>query len=170
MRDATVATLVREVMSRTVIGVPPGMSVADALELANEHAISHLPVIEGGHARGLVCTCDLEEAELGADVFGVMHTPAVDIDPERTLGEAAAVMSKTGVGSLVVVSAQEIVGMLTRTDFERIGLAKTAFADNSCTGCGSYHHVHADAGGIWWCSACRAHRGPAAPEELGSGD
>lgn len=163
---------VRDVMSRDVVAVAPTMTVADALDLAHEHAISHLPVVAGGRAVGVVCTCDMEAAALDTDVSAIMHSPPVSIASECLLAEAAATMADRGVGSVLVLSGSSLAGIVTRTDFERVGLAEAAFGEQRCSVCRGYQHVHFDPRcGYFLCAACRAGARPAKDDSvLGGGD
>ena len=47
----------------------------------------------------------------------------IGIGPERTIHDAAVVMEQTGVGSLVVIDDDRIVGIVTDRDLVRRGLA-----------------------------------------------
>jgi predicted transcriptional regulator len=149
-------TRVKAAMTGTVIGVAPGMTVADALALARERGVSHLPVVDQGRALGVLCTCDLEDATLSSDVSAIMHAPPVSVTQEETLAEAATTMASSGVGSLLVLSELQLVGILTRSDIERAGLAEAAFGERRCSSCGTFHHVRIDPRcGYWMCTACR---------------
>lgn len=149
--------VIREVMSKIVIGVEPGMSVRDALGLATEHGVSHLPVVSDGQPLGVVCACELREAPESSDVSAVMHSPPASVRPDQTFREAIRVMAELHVGSVLVLSNQEIVGILTRTDVERAGLARAAFGDRHCARCGTYQHVRAvGSSGTLLCWHCRS--------------
>lgn len=169
---ATGLTPVREIMSQAVLGVEPGMRVVDALGFAREHAITHLPVVVAGRAVGVVCTCDLEDAKLDSDVSSIMHAPPVSIGSECLMAEAAATMAEHGVGSVLVLTGERLAGIVTRSDFERVGMAEAAFGDQRCSVCRSYQHVHVDPRcGYLLCAACRAGaRCAKEGSELGGGD
>ncbi len=170
MSPSTTASKVAELMTKKVFGVDPAMQVSDALDLAREHHVTHFPVVQFGRALGVVCTHDLEEVGLQSDVSAVMHSPAATIPVESSVGDAAKVMAERGVGSLLVVEKDDIVGIVTRSDFERAGLGEAAFGDQHCSSCGTYEHVKLDPKcGYWLCSECstRAHNGAV---ELGEGD
>jgi predicted transcriptional regulator len=149
-------SLVRDAMSRPVVGLEPTMSVADAVELARERRVTHFPVVARGATIGVVCTCDLDEAPLSSDVSSIMHVPAASVSADDSLNHAAALMAKLGVGSLIVVSGDETVGILTRTDLERCGLADVAFGEQRCSACREIQHVRLDQRcGYWLCASCR---------------
>lgn len=148
--------LVRDSMTRTVRAIEPGTKVDEAIAVMREHSVSHLPVVKEGIAVGVLCTCDLEAAPADSDVSAVMHSPVVSVPPNRTLAEAAELMSARGVGSVLVLDGHELVGILTRTDLEKAGLVEAAFGERRCNRCQSYHHVRADRCGYLLCAECRA--------------
>jgi predicted transcriptional regulator len=162
---------VRDYMTRDVFGVLPKLSVMEALERAKQRQITHLPVIVDSKVVGIICTCDLEDAALSESISAIAHSPALTIAPDAKLSDAAHWMTKAAVGSLIVETDGKMVGILTRTDLERAGLADLEFRESACLGCGSFEHVHPNASGEWWCARCRARRGPAhAGDEIGVGD
>jgi len=128
-------------MSRVVIAVEPGMRVRDALGLAQEHGVTHLPVVADGRPMGVVCACELDGAPAETDVSTLMHSPPVSVSPDDRFDSAIGVMVKHEVGSVLVLRGLEILGILTRTDVERAGLAEAWFGDRRCGTCGSYQHV-----------------------------
>ncbi|MFO0564580.1 MAG: CBS domain-containing protein [Polyangiaceae bacterium] len=165
-------TPVREALSGVIFGVLPTMRVSEALDFIREHGVTHLPVVVEGRAAGVVCTCDLEDARLDAFVSSVMHTPVVSVPHNASLGEAAVLMAERGVGSVIVTEEERPLGILTRTDFGRFGLAEAAFGERRCFVCKTYDHVRMDERcGYFLCGACRAgSRAPRDDQELGSGD
>jgi signal-transduction protein with cAMP-binding, CBS, and nucleotidyltransferase domain len=165
-------TAIREIMSKGVFGIEPGTRVLEALDVASEHSVTHLPVVDGGRVVGVVCTCDLEEAQLDLDVSAVMHSPAVTVESNVLVADAAVVMAAHGVGSVLVMTGDRLDGIVTRSDFERVGLAEAAFGDQRCSVCRGYQHVHlSERCGYFLCATCRAAARPAREgSELGGGD
>jgi acetoin utilization protein AcuB len=51
-----------DVMPRSVITAPPGMSLALAQRLMDDHRLRHLPVVQEGQLVGLVSDRDLRQA------------------------------------------------------------------------------------------------------------
>jgi len=151
-------------MSHIVVGVEPGMNVRDALGLAMEHGISHLPVVAEGQPLGIVCACELESAAKTSEVSAVMHAPPQSVGPEQKFEEAIRVMAERQIGSVLVLSGDEIVGILTRSDVERVGLAREAFGDRHCAECGTYQHVRAvPPAGTLLCWNCRSSKAASEP-------
>jgi CBS domain-containing protein len=160
---------VSEVMSVHVVAVPPNLEASRAVDLAHEKRVEHLIVSRGSELVGVLCTCDLWEA-VRAPVAAVMSTPPVTIGARSTLGEAAALVSSTGVGCLPVLDHGRVVGVLTRGDLARLGLID--LTDLTCASCGSHHHVRRLAGyDSAFCALCLDSAPPVGTyDELGWGD
>jgi CBS domain-containing protein len=58
-----------------------------------------------------------------------IYRSGVGIGPERTLREAAEIMTSAGVGSLAVVEGDRLVGIVTDRDLVRRGLARGLASD-----------------------------------------
>jgi CBS domain-containing protein len=137
---------VRDVMTRSVITVPPEMSLREVARLLTEHQISGVPVVDAsGAILGVVSEADLLVKQLSRPVshrpldwiIGERHdpdelrrhaattaaesmtSPAVSIDADRPLREAAAVMVDRSVNRLPVISDGRLVGIVTRADLVR---------------------------------------------------
>lgn len=137
---------VSDVMTRTLIGVPPEMPLRDVARLLSEHRISGVPVIEEGTCIGVVSEADLLVKQLGRSVsrrmpiewiIGEHHnatelrrraattareamtSPAVTIAEDRPVREAAALMVDRKVNRLPVTRDGRIVGIITRSDLVR---------------------------------------------------
>jgi CBS domain-containing protein len=74
-----------------------------------------------------------------------MRRSGVGIEPDRTIHDAAAVMEQTGVGALVVLDGERLVGIVTDRDLVRRGLAKGLLADARIDGIMSSPVVTIDA-------------------------
>ena len=62
-------------------------------------------------------------------IIEAIHRSGVGIAPERTIREAAAIMSSAGVGSLAIVDHDRLVGIVTDRDLVRRGLARGLESD-----------------------------------------
>ena len=110
------------------------LSVAD--DLLSMERIRHLPVLdEDGSLAGIVSQRDLFRGSLARalgygetaqqkllDMLVVKEVMTIQVEtvaPDAPLAEAAARMVKKGIGSLVVVDGDHIVGILTEGDFVR---------------------------------------------------
>lgn len=129
---------VGELMSRDVVTITTSESCHDAIALMHRKRIRHLPVVdEAGGLAGIVTDRDLRHRlftpaswkHLGSvpvdtllaavPVTEVMSTPVVTASPEDDLETAARLMLEDKVGSVPVVHARRLVGILTETDLLR---------------------------------------------------
>lgn len=138
---------VKDVMTKTVIGVLPQATVADALDIMMRSRVSGLPVIDETESLvGIISEADfLHRSELdtahhapwvesiflpgrAAEIHARAHARRVNeimsarvatIDENASLGEAVALMENRHVKRLPVVGGGKVVGMITRADFVR---------------------------------------------------
>ena len=138
---------VRDVMTREVISVAPEAPLRDVARLLCEHRISGVPVVDAeGACIGVVSEADLllkqvsrqQPARLSLEWFlspppdpdelrrrkavtaaAAMTSPALTIEADRPLRDAASLMVDRGVNRLPVVSGTALVGMITRADLVR---------------------------------------------------
>jgi PAS domain S-box-containing protein len=117
---SAVDTRVSEVMSCPVISVSPEVSVLEAGRIAEERHVKRLPVIDSGKLVGIVTQTDLIRVltsyGMWRDVAEIMTRDVVTVQRDATVAEAAAVMSGRGISGIVVMQAEQIVGVLTERD------------------------------------------------------
>ena len=129
---------VRELMSRNVMTVGPEDSCLEAVARMHRSGVRHLPVVDPmGELIGIVTDRDLRhhlfarhvleevgtiavDALLkGAPVSEIMSSPVLSTDADDDLIEAARVMREDKVGSLPVVDAGRVIGIVTEMDVLR---------------------------------------------------
>ena len=129
---------VSQLMTRNVVTIETSDSCLEAVARMHRAKVRHLPVVEaGGYLVGVVTDRDLrhhlfkphvlrEIGGLAVDVLlkpvpvsEIMSAPVVSIDPGADLTEAAGLMRDQRIGSLPVVDAGRVVGILTETDLLR---------------------------------------------------
>jgi acetoin utilization protein AcuB len=154
--------LVSEIMSRPAITIEPGARVEDVFGLAERRAVHHFPIVDHGALVGLVCTCDLRDASPHACASDLAHQRVVTISPDGNADEAALLMARESVGSIVVVGADGVVGMLTREDVARSAPELAGLIEEGhCSACGTRHHLKPGPNNEFLCADCL---------ERGSGD
>jgi CBS-domain-containing membrane protein len=163
------ATNVERIMSQPVVGVSPAMPASEALELAQEHRIHHLAVVEHGHAIGMVCTCNLEDSEPLASVRASMRCPPLSTGCLASAEEALQLMNRHQVGSLLVLNDRKLVGIVTRRDLQQSGLAMFEDPRGFCSCCGSLAHLRAHVTGAL-CADCADRSRASQVYEHGGGD
>jgi CBS domain-containing protein len=125
-------------MQRNVVTIDRSTSCHEAAARMAQRRMRHLPVVgPSGALVGVVTDRDLRHRLLGPVASGevdhvsledilkatavedVMSTPAVTAAPEDDLGAAARTMHQRKIGSLPVVEAGRVVGIMTETDLLR---------------------------------------------------
>lgn len=122
---------IEQVMTKKVITVTPEYTLEDALRVAKENKIRHLPVAEEGRLVGLISDRDLravcpstlcpEDPELLRNTLikDIMHNEVITIHPLDFLEEAARLLYEYKIGCLPVVRNNDLVGIVTETDVLR---------------------------------------------------
>lgn len=134
---ATVSTSglrVRDVMTRDVVTVNPNDKLLEPDRLMKLEQVRHMPVIDDdGALVGILSQRDFFDSALirglGYGTHGqeklldtflvkdAMKTDIVTIAPDGTLAEAAARLLDKKIGCLPVVDGEELVGIITESDF-----------------------------------------------------
>lgn len=135
--------LVKEWMSTTVITIDPGASLSDAIDLLKVHHISLLPVVKGDKLVGVLSDVDLkpfisplkkanDPALWGSLVLSrirvedIMSRAPVRVSVDDMVEEAADALLKNQVSGVVVVDRQnQMVGVITQTDINRVLVSVT---------------------------------------------
>ncbi|HSM38425.1 MAG TPA: CBS domain-containing protein [Candidatus Limnocylindrales bacterium] len=136
---------VRDVMTDKVISVHPETPLKEVARSLAEHGISGVPVVDDDNrVLGVVSEADFllkeqdqpqpgrsllfswvfdreegqrVEAKLHATTAGAcMSRPAITVETDRGLREAAALMTRHGINRLPVVDDGRLVGIVTRAD------------------------------------------------------
>ncbi len=116
---------VRDVMTEDVETIPAGESAENALRRMRGRRIRHLIVTLGTETVGVISEGDLDA--LGTSrrfqmVGDVMSSPAITVEPEMTIRQAANLLRGRTIGCLPVMEHGRLVGILTTTDLlELIG-------------------------------------------------
>jgi acetoin utilization protein AcuB len=110
-------------MTRSVHMIGTKSPLTEAHRLMNDHAIRHLPVLEGGRLVGMLSQRDLHLIETLKDVVPkevlveeAMSQDAYTVAPETPLADVAREMALHKYGSAVIVRGKEVLGIFTTTD------------------------------------------------------
>jgi predicted transcriptional regulator len=157
-------------MSVPVVTVGPDAQVQEVLALADRKGVHHLPIVADGKLVGIVCTCDLQELSPEASVMQAAWRFVVTVPLDSVLSDAARLMALHGVGSVVVMDAGQVRGIVTREDCIRAApeLAQLLSAAR-CVACGSRCHLRPGPDGNCICQDCRVRARDGEWLELGGG-
>ncbi|MFH1474061.1 MAG: CBS domain-containing protein [Candidatus Aenigmatarchaeota archaeon] len=116
--------IIREVMIKDVKTIRPSCTVKEAAIMMNENRFGSLMVVSGtGKIEGIVTERDIltDVVAEGKDsgcvkVKDIMTKDLVIISPEKTLEEAADIMTEEKIKKLPVVENGRLVGIVTATD------------------------------------------------------
>jgi len=119
-------------MTRDVVTLEEEQSLRDALSLQQRHKIRHIPIVTDGDVVGILTDRDLKRAspsllsgisqekydELldSTLVSQVMTRNPRTVTPETSLKEVAEILVKHKFGSLPVIDANQLVGIITDID------------------------------------------------------
>ncbi|WP_114577381.1 cyclic nucleotide-binding/CBS domain-containing protein [Saliphagus sp. LR7] len=116
------ALAVRDVLTNDYVGVSEADTVLATVELMRAERTGCALVVRGSDPVGIVTEWDVlglvEEGKSAAEttVGDAMSTPVITIGADRSLTEAAALMTRENVRNLAVTDDQEILGALTQRD------------------------------------------------------
>jgi acetoin utilization protein AcuB len=125
--------IVADIMTTNVVSISSNTSLAEARRIMDAHRIRRLPVIDKGKLVGVVTRDALDRMgpsqlttfsvhELGylvntITVNKVMRREVVTVTPDMTVEGAVALAQSKGVGILVVLEGDKVVGVATTNDF-----------------------------------------------------
>ena len=120
------STFVNHIMSKNVLTVDKSTSLQEAALNMKKSNIGCVIVTEDTKPIGIVTERDFvtkvaaEGKPLFTDIYEVISSPLITINPEETVWEAAEMMKEKGIHKLAVKKNEQIVGIVTTTDIVRI--------------------------------------------------
>jgi acetoin utilization protein AcuB len=124
--------LVRDVMQSKLITIDPETTLPQAMRLAAERRVRHLPVVRDGDLIGIVSDRDLKQAmaspatsleahELNyllnrLTVAEIMTRAVITIGAMSPIEEAARLLVQEKISALPVTAAGQLIGIVTETD------------------------------------------------------
>lgn len=123
------------VMTANPVTISPSTPLSEASRLMQEHRFRHLPVVNAhGELVGLLTQTDVLAATdsifrdtdnqmpvTSFPVEDIMVTAVKTVDEEISVRQAAMLIEKHRIGCLPVMRGQQLVGIITDTDF--VGVA-----------------------------------------------
>lgn len=109
--------------NRDVIGCSTAETMAEAATVLADKRIGAMPVFDGGLVVGIVSERDVLYglAKIGADLLNktvgdCMTSPPITVDPDMTVNEALALMTRRRIRHLPVIQGGELTGFLSIGD------------------------------------------------------
>ncbi|HLY24290.1 MAG TPA: CBS domain-containing protein [bacterium] len=116
------AQVARDIMSRDVVSLSPGMSIADAADALLHYRIHGAPVVDGtGQLVGMVSFTDLS-ARHGGTIRDVMTADSVSVSEDTPVDEIAALMLDQMVRRVPVVGGGRVTGIVSASDIIQVFL------------------------------------------------
>jgi len=113
-------------MTKNLIVAAPGDTLKRAADLLADNRVHRLPVVKDGRLVGIVSDSDIRNAAVrdtapgdtpGARTVGeIMTREVITVTPWDTVEDALLVLQKKRLGSLPVVDANRVVGIITKAD------------------------------------------------------
>jgi CBS-domain-containing membrane protein len=112
----------RDIMSKDVVSLSPGMSIADAADALLHYRIHGAPVVDDSDQLiGMVSFTDLS-ARAGGTLRDVMTADAVSVAEDTPVEEIAALMLEQMVRRVPVVSGGRVTGIVSASDIIQVFL------------------------------------------------
>ncbi|QDI89324.1 CBS domain-containing protein [Candidatus Nitrosopumilus sp. SW] len=115
-------TLVKEIMSNSVISVDSSVTATDAAKMMENSNVGAIAVLENGSPVGIVTDRDFaikitaHSYPIDTPIRRIMSTPLISIDPDSDLFTASDLMSTRNIRKLPVIDDDRIIGIITSTD------------------------------------------------------
>lgn len=116
---------IRSLMIPNPITIPPGASIAKALEVMKINAIRHLPVVSAdGRLVGFVTLADLKQGLIPSmlaevELTDLMVSDPITAHPEDDIEIAAQLIYDHKIGGIPIVDRGRLVGIITESDILR---------------------------------------------------
>jgi Zn-dependent protease/CBS domain-containing protein len=111
---------VRDIMTKDVVTIDAGASVADALKLMFEKKHLGYPVVEDGRVVGIVTLSDVakvpEDRRSITPVRDIMTRNVITLKPDDDASVALQRISQYKIGRLLVMEGNHIAGIVSRSD------------------------------------------------------
>jgi CBS domain-containing protein len=112
----------REIMSKDVVAVVPGMPLAEAADLLMHYRIHGAPVVDdAGQLVGMLSLVDLA-GRIGRNVRDIMASQPLSAPEDAPIEEVAAMMLEQMVRRVPIVRGGRVVGIVSASDIIQLFL------------------------------------------------
>ena len=120
------STFVKDIMKKNIITIDELMSIQEAAQMMTNANVGCIIVTKKDNPVGIITERDFvtriaaEGRPLFTEVCEVMSIPLTTVSPDDTVWDAAEIMRRKGIHKLPVQEGNEIVGIVTTTDFVKL--------------------------------------------------
>lgn len=120
------STFVKDIMSKNALTVEKSTTLQEAAQQMKESNIGCVVVMDNSKPIGIVTERDFvtkiaaEGRPLFTEIYEVMSSPLITIEPGETVWEASETMKEKGIHKLPVKDNDKIIGIVTTTDIVKI--------------------------------------------------
>lgn len=120
------STFVNQIMSKNVVTVEKSTSLQESAQNMRKSKVGCVIVTDNNKPIGIVTERDFvtkvtaEGRPLFTEIYEVMSSPLITIDPEDTIWDASEMMKEKGIHKLPVKENEQIIGIVTTTDIVKI--------------------------------------------------
>ncbi len=111
---------VRDIMSRPVQSVTPGMGLGEVINLMYQTKHLGFPVLEKGYMVGIITLTDLSRvSSIDRDAMQVrdsMSREVITLSPEAPVIDALRIMTQRDIGRIPVMENGSLIGIITKSD------------------------------------------------------
>ncbi len=133
MGESVSGKQVKDIMSKDVITAPPNMTIEHAAKTMISSGFRRLPVVTNSFVCGIITATDIMRYLGNGEAFkklvtgnineafsmpisSIMKSDIITVSPDQELSEIARIMRHNRIGSLPVISGQELAGIITERD------------------------------------------------------
>ena len=120
--------IVRDIMKRNVLTLTKNATIKDTLDLMVENYAGSVVIVDDDKIVGLVTERDIlsriveKDRKLSNPIESIMTKNVITISPNRSVEEAARIMTENKIKKLPVVENDKLVGIITLTDIVASGV------------------------------------------------
>lgn len=122
--------LVREIMTRDVLTVPPEMPVKEVANILAEKRITGLPVVDAaGQVVGVISELDIISRQ-GKTASDIMTAQVISATEDADVQEVANLFSSRRIRRVPILADGKLVGLVSRSDLMRLYMTTRWVCEN----------------------------------------